>query len=119
MTTTISNTTDVSITDSLFGSQIHTLTKEKNEEIKDKVLEEIDDKIYEIPDLPKLELEDGLANILGAEAKDILEENFVNPKKLEDKTLEKIKQAYGFEEIKNAFDEASVSGQLEFFFLWW
>ena len=37
----------------LFSSQI--LTKEKEEETKDKVLEEIDDKIYEIPDLRKLE----------------------------------------------------------------
>ena len=53
-------------TDSLFDSQV--LTKEK-EETKDKVLEEIDDKINEIPDLPKHELGDGLANILGAEPK--------------------------------------------------
>ena len=53
----------------LFGSQV--LTKEKEEEAKEKVLEEIDGKIYEIPGLPKLELGDGLANILGAEAEDI------------------------------------------------
>ena len=78
------------------------------------MLEEIDDKIYEIPDLPKLELRDDLANILGTEAEDILKENFVNSKKLEDEALEIIKQEYGFEEIKNAFDEASVPEQLEF-----
>ena len=64
-----------SLTD-LFGSQV--LTKEKEEKTKDKVLGEIDNKIYEMPDLPKLELGDGLANILGAEAEDILKENFVN-----------------------------------------
>ena len=56
----------------------------KKEKIKDKVSEEIDDKIYEIPDLPKFELGDGLVNILGTEAEDVLKENFVNPKKLED-----------------------------------
>ena len=78
------------------------------------MLEEIDDKIYEIPDLPKLELEDGLANILVAEAKDILEENFVNPKKLEDKTLEKIKQAYGFEEIKMPLMKPLFQNNLNF-----
>ena len=60
-------------TNNLFGSQTQTLMKEKEEGIKDKVLEEIDDKIYEIPDLPpKLELGDGLANVLGPEAEDIL-----------------------------------------------
>ena len=78
------------------------------------MLEEIDDKIYKIPDLPKLELEDGLANILGAEAKDILEENFVNPKKLEDKTLQKIKQAYGFEEIKMPLMQPLFQNNLNF-----
>ena len=57
-------------TDSLFGSQV--LTKVKEEETKDRVLEEIDDKIYEIPDLPKLELGYDLASILGTEAEDIL-----------------------------------------------
>ena len=101
----------------LFGSQV--LTKAKEEKTKDnKILGEIDDKIYEIPDLPKLELGDDLANILGTEAEDILKENFVNSKKLEDEALENIKEEYGFEEIKNAFDEASVPEQLEFFLCW-
>ena len=80
----------------LFGSQTQTLTREK-EETKDKVLQEIDEKIHEIPDLPKLELGNGLINVLGAEAKDILEDKFVNSKKLEDDALENIKEGYGFE----------------------
>ena len=53
------------------GSQTQTLTREKKEGTKDRVLHEIDDKIYEIPDLPKLELGDGLANVLGPEPEDI------------------------------------------------
>ena len=99
----------------LFGSQTQTLTREK-EETKDKVLEEIDEKIHEIPDLPKLELGNGLVSHLGAEAKDILEGKLVNSKKLEDDALENIKEGHGFEEIKDAFDEGAVPEQLEFFY---
>ena len=68
------------------------MTKEKKEEEKEKVLDEIDDKIYELPDLPKLELEDQLPNTLGAEAEPILEDNFVTLKELEEETLENIKE---------------------------
>ena len=99
----------------LFGSQTQTLTREK-EETKDKVLEEIDEKIHEIPDLPKLEQGNGLVSHLGAEAKDILEGKLVNSKKLEDDALENIKEGHGFEEIKDAFDEGAVPEQLEFFY---
>ena len=52
-------------TNHLFGS--HVMTKEKKEEEKEKIIDEIDDKIYEIPDLPKLELGDQILNTLGAE----------------------------------------------------
>ena len=48
-----------------------------------------------------LELGNGLENVLGAEAEDILEDNFV--KKLEDDALENIKKEDGFEEIKDVF----------------
>ena len=62
--------------------------REKKEETKDKILEKIDDKIYEKPDLPpKSELEDGLANVLGQEAEDILMDEFVYSKALKDETL--------------------------------
>ena len=100
----------------LYGSQTQTLTREK-EEIKNAVQKDLDDKIYELPnDPPKLELGDGQANILGPEAEDILDEGFINKKELEDEVLEKIKKDYGFEEVKDAFDEASVPHQLEFFY---
>ena len=54
--------------------------------------------------------------MLGTEAQDILKEEFVNSKKLEDETLENIKEEYNFDEIKDAFDGASVLKQLEFFY---
>ena len=37
-------------------------------------------------------------------------------KKLEDEAIENIKEEYGFEEINNAFDEASVPEHFEFFY---
>ena len=101
-------------TDQLFGS--HVMTKEKKEEEKEKVLDEIDDKIYELPDLPKLELGDQLLNTLGAEAEAIFEDNFVTSKELEEKTFENITQEYNFHEIRDAFDDAVVPHQLEFFY---
>ena len=70
-----------------------------------------------MPDDPsKLEVGDGLANILGAVAEDILDEGLVDKKELEDEVLENIKEEYGFEEIKNGFDEPSVPHQLEFLY---
>ena len=73
--------------------------------------------MFELPDdPPKLELGDGLINVLGTEADDILDEKFVNKKKQEDEALENFKEEYGFEEIKDAFDEGSVPNQLGFFY---
>ena len=58
-----------------YGTQ--TLTRER-EEIKDGVQKELDNKIYELPnEPPRLELGDGLANLLGPQAGDILDEKFI------------------------------------------
>ena len=40
----------------------------------------------------------------------------MNPKELEEKTIEQIKKEYNFDEIKDAFDHAAVPVQLEFFY---
>ena len=100
-------------TNNLFGSQTQTLSREK-EETEDNVLENIAEKIYEIPDLLKPELGDGLANVLGAETEDISKDKFVNSKKFEDDALENIKEGYGVDEIKDAFDEAAIQNNLNF-----
>ena len=92
------------------------MTKEIKEEEKEKAFDEIENKIYELPDLQKLELEDQLLNTLGAEAEVIFEDNFVTSKELEEKTLENIKEEYNFDEIKDAFDDAVVPHHLEFFY---
>ena len=54
-------------------------------------------------------------NLLCLEAEDFLDEKFVNKKEFEDVALENIKVKYGLDEIKDAFDEAAVSHQLDFF----
>ena len=54
--------------------------------------------------------------MLGKEADDILDEKLVNKKKQEDEALKNFKEEYGFEEIKDAFDEGSVPNQLGFFY---
>ena len=59
----------------LFGSQAATLTREKEQEkvVQDSVQKELDDTIYELPDMPTLELGDGLLDALGVEANDVLD----------------------------------------------
>ena len=61
----------------LYGSETQVLTRQRVAE--DAAQKYLNNKIYELPDdPPKLELEDGLANLLGAEAEDILNEKSVN-----------------------------------------
>ena len=50
------------------------------------------------------------------EAEDILNEEFVIKKELEDEAVENIKEEYGFEKIKDAFDEGAFPHQLDFLY---
>ena len=97
----------------IFGSQVQELVRE--EKPKSRLLKEIDEKILELPDPPKIELGDVLARMLGTEAENILEDKYLNSKELEDKTFENIKEEYNFNEIRDAFDEASIPSSIQFF----
>ena len=81
--------------------QKQTLTREKEWEkvAQGSVQQELDDAIYELPDPPKLELGNGLLNLLDVEANDILEQKFFNKKKQEHAVLKQIKKDYNFNEI--------------------
>ena len=81
--------------------QKQALTREKEWEkvAQGSVQQELDDTIYELPDPPKLELGNGLLNLLDVEANDILEQKFFNKKKQEDAVLKQIKKDYNFNEI--------------------
>ena len=64
--------------------------------------------IYKIAGPLKFEIEDSLLNILSTDAEDILKDDYVNGKVLEDKTIEQIKDKYNFDDIKDAFDDRQV-----------
>ena len=55
-------------------------------------------------------------NVLSTGAEEILKDDYVSDKVLEDKTIEQIKDEYNFDEIKDAFDEREILTQLEIFF---
>ena len=73
--------------------------------------------IYKIPNPPKITIGDPLLNILSTDADDILKDDYVNDKVLENKTIEQIKDEYNFDDIKDAFDDGQVSPSLNVF--WW
>ena len=81
--------------------QKQTLAREKEWEkvAQGSVQQELDDAIYKLPDPPKLELGNGLLNLLDVEANDILEQKFFNKRKQEDAVLKQIKKDYNFNEI--------------------
>ena len=49
-----------------------------------------------------------MLNFLSTDTEKILTNDYVNAKKLQDKTLEQIKEEYKFDEIKDAFDEGKT-----------
>ena len=100
----------------MFGSLTQTKEKVGENFVQNSVQKELDDTIYKFPDIPKLELGNGLSNTLGVQADDILEQKSVNEKQQEDAVHEQIKEEYNFDEIKGAFDEGNVPQQLEFFY---
>ena len=53
--------------------------------------------------------------MLTAEAEGILEDDYVNDKVIQEKTIEQIKDEYNFHDIKDAFDEAKIPSQLKSF----
>ena len=94
------------------------LTREKEQEnvVQESVQKELDDTIYKLPDILILELGDGLLNVLRVEANDVLDSQFITKKEEEEVALEKIKEEYNFDAIKDAFDEGNVPPQVEFFY---
>ena len=84
---------------------------------KTKPKEDNDTAFYEIPEPPKLEIDDPLLDFLSTDAEKILKKDCVNDKNLQDKKLEQIKEEYNFDEIKDAFDKVKILPQLDFF-LW-
>ena len=81
----------------------------------EKVIENIDRAIYEIPNPTKIEIGNSPLSILWTDAEDGLKDDYVNDEVLDDKTIKQIKDEYSFDDIKDAFDDGQVALQLEFF----
>ena len=92
-----------------------TLIKTKPE--PEEVIENIDTAIYEIPDPSKIEIGDLLLNILSADAEDILKDDHVNDKVLEDKTIKQINDEYNLMILKMPLMMGKSPTSLNFF--WW
>ena len=69
-----------------------------------------------MPEIPKLVFGDRLVKVLGTDGEEILQDNFLPAKELEDKNIVEIKQEYEFNKIKDAFDEGTVTLLLDFFY---
>ena len=60
---------------------------------------------------------DGFIENLGGEAEDLFQPKNITKQKDEDLVLEQIKQEYGFEDIKESFDEGKVSENTYFLYV--
>ena len=60
---------------------------------------------------------DGFIENLGGEAEDVFQPENINKQKEEDLALVQIKQEYGFEDIKESFDEGKVPENIYFLYV--
>ena len=96
-----------------------TITKPPKEKTKEeKVTDDINIAIYKLTDPPSIKIGDLLVNVLRTEAEGILEDDYVNDKVIQEKTIEQIKDEYNFDDIKDDFDEGKISPTGRIFF-WW
>ena len=99
----------------LFGSQAATAIRSK----KTKTQAAIDDAIYEFPDhMPELELGDSLIETLGTNTEELFNVENLTSQEKEDQVFKKIKEEYGFEDIKDTMDEERNVRESIYFFLW-
>ena len=97
-----------------FASQTATLTREKVKE-KNDTQTAIDDTLYELPENTELELGDGLIENLGLTAEELFQPDNVTKEEEENLILKKIKEEYGFDDIKECFNERIVPEKIYFF----
>lgn len=73
----------------------------------------INDTLYELPEHTALELGDGLIENLGVAAEDLVQIDNVT-KEEEALILEKVKEEYGFDDIKESFNKRKVPENIFF-----
>ena len=98
----------------MYGSQTVTLTPESLTKPTETKID-IEDTLYELPGNSDLVLGDGLIENLAVVAGDLLDAENITKQEEEDVVLEKIIEEYGFEDIKEAFNEGQVPENIYFF----
>ena len=86
----------------------------KGEQELPKVKNEIDELMKSIPSPPRLELTDGILNVL-KDVENVINNDFVRVGENDDKDIQKIKDEYNFDDIKNEFDDGKVLEILDIF----
>ena len=105
------------IGNNLFGPQAATAIRENI--IKTKTQQEVDDFLYELPDtgMPELVLGDDLIQTLGTEAEDLFDDNAPPTKnEEEDKVLKGLMDQYNVEDIKDTMDKTGQVPESIYFF---
>ena len=82
----------------------------------EKVIENVDNELSEVPEPPEIELANWLIYVLSTKAGEILQDGYINDNVPNEKTIKEIKNEYNFDQIKDTFDEGKVPTKLEFFF---
>ena len=75
----------------------------------------IDEITLDIPPPPKLELSDGILNVL-KDTEDVVNNDFLKENDLNKKDIEDIKKQYNFEDIKRTLEEGYIPLVQEFFY---
>ena len=84
------------------------------EKTEQELVRKINDVLEDVSLPPTLELADESLNILG-NAENVLKNNYVNDRVLNEKNIEDIKGEHTFDKIKNKLDEGHVPPSFEFF----
>ena len=92
--------------------------KKKDRNLVTKAKIDIDHLLYELPENHELEQRDRLIENLGVAAGNLLDAENRTRQEEEDVVLEQIKEEYGFEDIKDAFDNGYVPDSVYFFCGW-
>ena len=94
-----------------------TREKLKYDNLINEIKIDIGNSLYEQPEISELELEDSLVENLGVAAGDFLDAENITRQEEEDVLLEKIKEEYDFEDIKDALDDGYVPENVYFFYV--
>ena len=79
------------------------------------LVKKIDDILEDVPSAPTLELADKIFNVLD-EVANVLQNDYMSDRVLNEKTIEDIKEEYNFDYIKNELDEGHLPASLDFFY---